>query len=923
MTTAISELATGTVFGRYRIDRLLGRGGMGTVYAAEQLEDGRLVALKVLATTLDSSVDRERFLREGKTAASINHPNTVYVYRTEEIEGSPTIAMELVDGGTLDEKVLHQGPLSVPEAVHDILEVIDGLDAAYRSGILHRDVKPANCFITRSGIVKVGDFGLSRPVERVDDARLTQSGLFLGTPVFSPPEQLMGEKLDVRTDIYAVGATMYYLLTGRLPYESDNVARLIAVVVSGAAIPLASRRQEIPVELSALVMKCLARNREDRFADYASLRAAFAAFQPRITEPAPPGRRLLAGIADGYALALLTTPISVLVGIELSDPQNVPAGRMLKSALVQLPVHLLWFGALEGRFGWSPGKYIARLRVARVDGSLPGLSRGMARALLLWLPTLAGATAYAMTEGSTAKGVAQITVTLGLIALFFLRARPSNGFAAEHDRLTGTRVVRRIGSAAFQRRGARAIAEEPSPHIGETRVGPYVLLDQPGPAPDVEAGYDRELNRQVWIVRCPVGTPPTPAAERDFARATCLRWLGGQRSDKGGWDAFAAVSGQSLRERLRRNADWAAVHHWIESLVAELDARAAAGWPGDSISLDNVWITVDDDAVILPFRTGESTGISTATTDVVQAIAAAVLGADERVLKRRTWPLRSRAVLASIAGGRVDRRGIQELLQSSRDRADSLTVKKRALLWMSTVAPAGLFALMIGGLITASLLESELNHLAPLVSFVESTDSSNAEQRELVAVYVAGHHRQRIVGRKTLPKPAFDPLTEQEWAVADSVAAAHPSVSAEQLAAADRLVDSTWKGNPPGVGKPLELLVTVFTAIPLLFTATAGFLAALLARRGMIMRLNRLEVVDTRGEPARRLRLLWRQAVIWIAPLLLWLAAVGLMFAGATPKVIGSAVIGLAFMGMAAYFALRTPERSLAERLSGTIVVPE
>lgn len=926
MSTVSSLLAPGTVFGRYRIDRVLGRGGMGSVYAAEQLEDGRLVALKVLATTLDSPVDRERFLREGKTAASINHPNTVYVYRTEEIEGSPTIAMELVDGGTLDEKVTHQGPLSVPEAVHDILEVIDGLDAAYRSGILHRDIKPANCFITRSGVVKVGDFGLSRPVEPVPEARLTQSGLFLGTPVFSSPEQLMGEKLDVRADIYAVGATLYYLLSGRLPYESENVARLIAAVVSGGPIPLSSRRPDLPPALSALVMKCLARNREDRFADYVALRAALAAFQPRIMEPAPLGRRLLAGIADGYALSILTTPVSVLVGIDVSDPQNAPPGQMLKSTLLQLPVHLLWFGALEGRFGWSPGKYLARLRVARMDGSLPGLPRGLARAFFLWLPTLGGALAFMFAEGSTAKGVGQIAVTLGLVALFFVRARPNNGFAAEHDRLTGTRVIRRTASAAFGRRSSGATTAEATPRVRDERVGPYVLLDQPGPARDVEVGYDRELARKVWIVRSPAGTPPTPAAERDFARTTSLRWLGGQRSEKGGWDAYAAVSGESLRERLRRSTDWTAVHHWIGSLVAELDARAAAGWPGDRISLDNVWITADDDAVILPFRSGESAGPSPDANDVLQAVAAAVLGADERVLKRQTWPLRSRTVLASIANGNVDHRGIHDLLRSSRDRSESLTAKKRALLWMSTVAPAGLFAVTVGALIIATLLKSELSRLAPLIDYLESTPSSKEEDRanrELVVTYVAGHYGQRITSRTTLPKPAFDPMTEREWAVADSVVAAHPSVSAAQLSAADRLVDSTWKGNPPGVGKPLVLLVMIFTAIPLLVTAIAGFLAALLARRGMIMRLYGLELVDSRGELAGRLRLFWRQAVIWLAPLLLWFAAVGLALGGATPVVIGSAVIGLALMGIAAYFGLRTPERSLAERLSGTMVVPE
>lgn len=349
----------GTVFGRYRIDRLLGRGGMGSVYAAEQLDNGRFVALKVLATALDSPAARERFLREGRLAASINHPNTVYVYRTEEIEGSPTIAMELVDGGTLDEKVTLQGPLSVPEAAHDILQIIDGLDAAHRGGILHRDVKPANCFVTRSGTVKVGDFGLSRPVEETNGIRLTQSGLFLGTPVFSSPEQLLGEKLDVRADIYAVGATLYFLLTGRLPYEADNVARLIAEVMSGAAIPSSSRRPDLPIELSALVMKCLARNRGDRFADYASLRAAISAFHPKIMEPAPLGRRFLAGVADFFALTILTTPMSVLVGVDLAAPQSIPALQMLKSTLVQLPVYLIWFGVLEGRFGWSPGKYAA------------------------------------------------------------------------------------------------------------------------------------------------------------------------------------------------------------------------------------------------------------------------------------------------------------------------------------------------------------------------------------------------------------------------------------------------------------------------------------------------------------------------------------------------------------------------------------
>ena len=148
-------------FGGYRISRLLGKGGMGAVYEAEDLASGRRVALKVLGHSLDSPETRKRFIREGRLAASINHPNSVYVYGTEEIEGAPVITMELVPGGTLHERVKAGGAMPVAEAVDAILQIIAGLEAAHAVGILHRDIKPSNCFIDPSGTVKVGDFGLS------------------------------------------------------------------------------------------------------------------------------------------------------------------------------------------------------------------------------------------------------------------------------------------------------------------------------------------------------------------------------------------------------------------------------------------------------------------------------------------------------------------------------------------------------------------------------------------------------------------------------------------------------------------------------------------------------------------------------------------------------------------------------------------
>lgn len=151
MRVADARLAPGQEFGPYRVVRLLGRGGMGEVYEAEQLEHGRRVALKVLSQRLTDPVDRARFLREGQLAASITHPNCVYIFGSEEIAGTPVITMELLAGGTLKDRVREQGPLPPAAAVDAILQIIAGLDAAQAGGILHRDIKPANCFTDRDG----------------------------------------------------------------------------------------------------------------------------------------------------------------------------------------------------------------------------------------------------------------------------------------------------------------------------------------------------------------------------------------------------------------------------------------------------------------------------------------------------------------------------------------------------------------------------------------------------------------------------------------------------------------------------------------------------------------------------------------------------------------------------------------------------
>lgn len=181
----------GRVFGGYRIARQLGKGGMGSVYEAFEVESGRRVALKVLNHKLQSTDQRKRFLREG--------------------------------------------PMPVAKAVDAILDVIAGLEAVQSAGVLHRDIKPANCFVASDGTVKVGDFGLSISSSVRTEANLTQSGVFLGTPAYASPEQLRGAELDVRSDIYSVGVTLYFLLTGEMPFNAENMVQLLENVLGKPA----------------------------------------------------------------------------------------------------------------------------------------------------------------------------------------------------------------------------------------------------------------------------------------------------------------------------------------------------------------------------------------------------------------------------------------------------------------------------------------------------------------------------------------------------------------------------------------------------------------------------------------------------------------------------------------------------------------
>ncbi|KIG11940.1 Serine/threonine protein kinase [Enhygromyxa salina] len=207
--------------GHYQIQGLLGKGAMGEVYEGRDPNLGRRVALKVLGRKhQESSEFKERFLREGRSLASMNHANVVQVYFIGEFEGRPYLAMEFLDGEDIGGAIKKNGPLHPGDAAEVVRQASVGLLEAKRAGVVHRDVKPSNLVVTKAGEVKVTDFGLAKALQ--EDLSITATGVFVGTPDYLAPEQAMGEDVDSSADVYALGCSLYHMCTGSPPFRKGG-----------------------------------------------------------------------------------------------------------------------------------------------------------------------------------------------------------------------------------------------------------------------------------------------------------------------------------------------------------------------------------------------------------------------------------------------------------------------------------------------------------------------------------------------------------------------------------------------------------------------------------------------------------------------------------------------------------------------------
>ena len=919
----------------FRLKRELGRGGMGVVYEAEEENSGRTVALKVLASELSVSEEAfSRFQREARLAGAISDVNCVFVYGAHHVEGSPAISMELVGGETLEDRLKQGEPIPIETAVRWAIEVLDGLEAAHEVGVVHRDVKPSNCFLTPDGHVKIGDFGLARTLER--DVQLTQSGAFLGSPLYASPEQVRGRTLDLRSDLYSAAATLYAMLTGSAPFSGGSVGEVLARILSESPPGPRSLRPEIPRSLEKVVLKGMSREPGGRYKSYAEFREALAAFAGGKLRPAGLAQRIVAYMIDLIPLWIVETVITMGTGMSIMETERswIVASPLVALGMYSFP--MLYFGLCEGLFGATPGKWAFGQRVLPKDSGSPSLVRALARAALFSGP---GYVAYLLhwAFGTTDPKLGPFIPAVASIVIFlvtFCTARRKNGWRGLHEILSGTRTTQRPSPFRLRSpmREATSTSAEPL-EDGTGPVGGYEVEGVIGETPygRMLLGRDPDLARSVWLHERAHADAPDPSKRDD--RPARLHWLTSIDQEGKTYDVYEDPGGIGCSTLHARGAPpWGLARRQLRSLADEL-----ATLDEEHIAVEQVWIDRSWKIRVLDVPLGTGEAGSQPALHVMSSFASLLFGSGQgQAPLPQDLPAHAEPTLRRLLTPDQpfkDIHALREELAGWEGRPTELSPNLRAAqLALSAAFPAFGAAMAILSTIVVFLIISSIGPGAELASQLHEAQERQTEgdaegepppEGELLQAYQIVIADGFGGGFSPLVTSGLDEGPRRE--IVETAIEAYPDPTPEEVDWAMAQLDQAGVKLPEGDSGGAEamgMIVVVMTLFPgglwLLFAVASSFAL----RGGLSFRLTGIRIRTRTGDLASRSRCLLR-CLVGAAPMVMIIAA-GIAALATEQVVGGAALVGLALLlalaGMA--YAMLSPAGSLQDRIVGTRLVP-